>query len=170
MILNWKTSTETNNFGFQVERSNDRVTFEQIAFIPGSGTTTEAKTYNYGDTVLTYKENYYRLKQLDFNGSYSYSNIIKIHLNLPGRFTLSQNYPNPFNPRTKIKFAIPEESFVKLSIFNTVGELITILVSQQMKPGFYEYEYNGSKIPSGVYLDKINVGEYVDAKKMILLK
>lgn len=170
VILNWKTSTETNNFGFQVERSNDKVTFEQIAFIPGSGTTTEVKTYSYRDTALTNKENYYRLKQLDFNGNHSYSNMIKVHLNLPGRFALSQNYPNPFNPRTKIKFAIPEESFVKLSIFNTVGELITILVSQQMKPGFYEYEYDGSKIPSGVYLYKINVGEYVDAKKMILLK
>ncbi|MDT3694870.1 MAG: DUF362 domain-containing protein [Ignavibacterium sp.] len=170
VILNWRTSTETNNYGFQVERSNDMVKFEKIAFVPGSGTTTQAKTYSYRDTALTSNENYYRLKQIDLNGAYSYSNIIRIDLNLPEKFALSQNYPNPFNPRTRIKFAIPKESFVNLSIYNAVGELIFTLVAEQMKPGFYEYEFDGSNIPSGVYLYKIKAGDYIDAKKMILAK
>lgn len=169
-ILNWITSTETNNFGFEVEKSNDGVTFDKIAFIPGYGTTTEVKTYSYRDTTLTSKENYYRLKQLDLNGSHSFSYIIKVEIDLPGKFALSLNYPNPFNPITKIKFAIPKESFVNLSVFNAVGELISTLVAKQLSPGFYEYEYDGSNIPSGVYLYKLEAEEYIDAKKMILLK
>lgn len=170
VILNWSTSTETNNYGFQVERSNDRAAFYQIAFVPGYGTTTEVQTYSYRDTAFTSKENYYRLKQLDLNGSYTYSDIIKVDLNQPAKFVLKQNFPNPFNSGTKIKFAIPKDSFVTLSIFNAVGELISTLVSKQMRAGFYEYEYDGSNIPSGVYFYKIKAGDYTDTKKMIYLK
>lgn len=170
VALNWKTSTETNNIGFQVERSNDGATFDQIAFVPGFGTTTESQTYSYIDAASTYKENYYRLKQLDMNGSHSYSNIIKVDLNPPGKFFIGQNYPNPFNPITKIKFAIPKESFVNLSVFNTTGELISTLVAKSLKPGFYEFNFDGCNIPSGVYLYKIEAGDYTNAKKMILIK
>lgn len=170
VILNWETSTETNNFGFQVERSKDRVKFDIIAFVSGSGTTTEAKTYSYRDSILSSNQYYYRLKHLELNGSYSYSNIIKVDFNQPGNFVLKQNYPNPFNPNTKIKFVIPKESFVNLSIFNSLGELVSTLVSKQMKPGFYEYEYDGSSIPSGVYVYKLEAEDYIEAKKMILLK
>lgn len=170
VMLNWRTASETNNYGFQVERSNDGITFNHIAFVPGSGTTTEAKTYSYRDSFLMNKEYYYRLKQIDLNGNHSYSNIIKVELHPPDKFVLNQNYPNPFNPTTKIKFAIPKESFVNLSLFNAVGELISTLVAEQMKPGFYEYEYDGSNLPSGVYLYKIKSGNYFNAKKMILLK
>jgi hypothetical protein len=170
VMLNWRTASETNNYGFQVEKSNNGVTFEQIAFVPGFGTTTEPRTYSHRDASLMNKENYYRLKQLDLNGNYSYSDIIKVYLHPPEKFFLKQNYPNPFNPSTKIKFAIPKESFVNLSIYNVVGELIQTLVAEQMKPGFYEYEYGGSNIPSGVYLYKIEAGDYIDVKKMILIK
>lgn len=170
VILNWETSTETNNFGFQVERSTDRVKFDIIGFVPGSGSTTEAKTYSFRDSTLSGNQYFYRLKHLELNGRYSYSNIIKVDFNLPGKFVLKQNYPNPFNPNTKIKFVIPKESFVNLNIFNSLGELVSTLVSKQMKPGFYEYEYNGSNIPSGVYIYKLEAEDYIEAKKMILLK
>jgi hypothetical protein len=91
-------------------------------------------------------------------------------VNVPEEYTLEQNYPNPFNPNTKIKFAIPKESFVRLSIYNTLGELISTLVAKQMNPGYYEYEYVASKLPSGVYLYSLKAGDFVETKKMILIK
>ena len=172
VILNWGTSTETNNFGFQVERSNDRVTFDQIAFVPGFGTTTEAKTYSYRDTVLTLtsKENYYRLKQLDFNGSHTYSNIIKVDLNPPAKFVLRQNYPNPFNPSTKIRYQLPNESKVVIKIYDILGAELITLLNEEKKPGVYEIELNTQSLPSGIYIYRIIAGDFVETKKMVLMK
>ena len=170
VVLNWGTSTETNNFGFQVERSNDRVTFDKIAFVPGSGTTTEAKTYSYRDTALTSIENYYRLKQLDLNGSHSYSNIIKVDLNPPEIFILRQNYPNPFNPNTKIRYEIPRESKVVIKIFDILGAEVQTLLNEEKKPGVYEIELNTQSLPSGIYIYRIVAGEFAETKKMVLMK
>lgn len=171
VILNWATSTETNNFGFQVERSNDRVIFEQIAFIHGFGTTTEAKTYSYRDTALTSSENYYRLKQLDLNGSHSYSNIIKVDLNPPEIFVLRQNYPNPFNPNTTIEFSLPENvKNVRLIVYNVMGETIAELVNKSLVAGKYSYHWNASNVATGVYIYELKTEKYISVKKMVLIK
>lgn len=170
VILYWGTSTELNNFGFQVERSNDRVTFDQIAFVPGFGTTTEAKKYSYRDEALTSNENYYRLKQLDLNGSHSYSSIIKVDLNPPGIFVLRQNYPNPFNPNTRIRYEIPRESKVIIKIFDILGAELLTLLEEEKKPGVYEVELNTQGFPSGIYVYRIVAGNFVETKKMVLMK
>jgi hypothetical protein len=89
---------------------------------------------------------------------------------LPVNYELHQNYPNPFNPSTTIKFAVPKESNVNLSIYNVLGELVSTLVNEQMKTGYYEYKFNASKLASGVYLYSINAGDFVETKKMVLLR
>lgn len=171
VILNWGTSTETNNFGFQVERSNDRLIFEQIAFIPGFGTTTEAKTYSYRDITLTSSENYYRLKQLDLDGSHSYSNIIKVDFIPPGIFVLRQNYPNPFNPNTTIEFSLPEnEKNVQLTVYDVMGESIAELVNKSLVAGNYSYHWNASNVATGVYVYELKTEKYKAVKKMLLIK
>jgi len=89
---------------------------------------------------------------------------------LPVSYELYQNYPNPFNPSTTIKFAVPKESNVNLSIYNVLGELITTLVKEQLKAGYYEYDFNASSLASGVYLFRIKAGDFIQIKKMVLIK
>jgi len=89
---------------------------------------------------------------------------------VPIEYALEQNYPNPFNPNTVIKFAVPKESNVNLSIYSVLGELVSTLVNEQMKPGYYEYEFNTSNLASGVYLYRIRTGDFVETKKMVLMK
>jgi hypothetical protein len=176
VILNWGTSTEMNNFGFQVERSNDRVTFDQIAFVPGFGTTTEPKTYIYRDTALSSKENYYRLKQLDLNGSHCYSNIIKVDLNPSGIFVLRQNYPNPFNSQTQITFDLYNTATIDLNIYDTNGGLVKSLINGESRDeGSYIVQWDGTNdkgnsLSSGVYFYKLKVGNFIETKSMILQK
>lgn len=171
VILNWGTSTETNNFGFQVERSNDRVTFDQIAFVPGFGTTTEVKTYSYRDTALTSNQNYYRLKQLDLSGSHFYSNIVKVDLNPPGIFVLRQNYPNPFNPNTTIEFSLQENvKNARLTVYNVMGENIAELVNTSLVAGKYSYHWNASNVATGVYIYELKTEKSISVKKMVLIK
>jgi hypothetical protein len=89
---------------------------------------------------------------------------------IPDVYALEQNYPNPFNPNTTIKFAVPKESIVNLSIYNVLGELVSTLVDEEMIPGYYEYKFNASNLASGVYLYRIKAGDFVETKKMVLLK
>ena len=94
----------------------------------------------------------------------------RITAGIPVNYELSQNYPNPFNPTTKIKFAIPQESNVNLSIYNVLGELVSTLVNKGMKPGYYEIEFYSTSLASGVYLFRIQAGDFVNTKKMVLMK
>ncbi|MBL1212881.1 MAG: hypothetical protein HND52_05950, partial [Ignavibacteriae bacterium] len=116
VTLNWATATETNNSGFSIERSVDNVEFNAIAFVDGHGTTTEKTNYTYVDKSVSAAKAYYRLKQIDFDGTSAYSNVVEVDLNIPTDFSISQNYPNPFNPSTTIKFGLPVESKVTINL------------------------------------------------------
>ena len=98
VLLNWTTATETNNSGFEIQRSSDRINFNNIAFVPGFGTTTERRNYSYTDNSANSGKYYYRLKQIDYNGAFAYSDIVEVEVKTPTEFALNQNYPNPFNP------------------------------------------------------------------------
>ncbi len=154
VMLNWMTATETNNKGFSVERSFGG-NWAETSFINGHGTTSDRSNYNYIDdfTNETYRGVVqYRLKQIDYDGSFSYSKtvMVDLNINLLGYY-LDQNYPNPFNPSTKIKFNVPEESRVKLSILNNLGEVIEQLTDGETTRGTYEKVWNASKFASGIY-------------------
>lgn len=170
VILNWSTATELNNLGFEVQRSADQKDFFNVGFVNGHGTSTEQHHYTFIDKNPYNGKNYYRLKQVDYDGSYEYSTIIEVDWRAFDTYLLEQNYPNPFNPATTIGFGIKEKSFVKVIIYNNIGEEVAVVVNEEMESGFHTAKFTATNLPSGVYLYQLNVGEFTSMKKMILLK
>jgi subtilisin family serine protease len=175
VTLNWTTETETNNSGFSIERKSVFSNiWEEVGYVPGFGTTTERKSYNFDDEDLRIGKYSYRLKQIDLDGTFEYSSAIEVDVMAPGGFSLGQNYPNPFNPATTIEYSIPEVSNVTITVYSIIGELAATLVSGSIEAGYHRINFDASKLPSGTYIYQIKaVGEsrtFVDNKKMILLK
>ncbi len=176
--LSWATATETNNRGFEVERvtvSNDKNNkiFETAGFVKGTGTTTERVSYTFTDKNLKIGKYIYRLKQVDLNGKFEYSPEVEVEITAPDNFALLQNYPNPFNPSTTIEFSMPVKANVSISIYNTLGELVTNLHSGTMEAGYHQIKFNASGFTSGTYIYRINVNDgklFSDSKKMLLIK
>jgi len=170
VTLNWKTATETNNQGFQVERKINN-NWESVGFVKGNGSTSEISSYTFVDNSLPSVEKIsYRLKQLDYDGQYSYSQVVDVSLQLPSKFELSQNYPNPFNPSTKISYTIPADSRVTLQIFAITGELVKELVNANQSAGTYLVDFDASDLANGTYIYRITAGSFVQARKMLLIK
>lgn len=170
MILNWSTASELNNLGFDVEKSFDNKIFEKIGFVPGYGTTTESKSYNFSVPKLPAQKTFYRLKQLDFDGTFEYSSSVEVDGVTPTEFSLKQNYPNPFNPSTSIRFTIPTESNVKISVYNLIGQKVAEVVNSKFSAGNHSVDFNSSNLSSGIYLYKIEAGSFTSVKKMQLMK
>lgn len=168
--LNWSTATELNNLGFQIERKVVDGEFLPIGYVKGNGTTTEVKEYSFTDRTVEIGKYIYRLKQMDYDGKFEYSPEIEVDVNPPLQFTLEQNYPNPFNPSTKIKFGLAENTNVKLAVYNLLGELVAILINNQLSAGFYEVEFNATSLPSGMYIYSIETPVFKEVKKMMLMK
>jgi hypothetical protein len=167
--LSWITATETNNSGFEVQRSNGS-DFETITFVNGHGTTTETQAYSYSDKNVNVGSYNYRLKQVDFDGTYEYSNVIEVDISAPAVFTLEQNYPNPFNPSTKIRFSIPTETDVRLNVYNTLGQEVAEIVNSRLKEGYHEVNFDAVSLTSGIYFYRLEADKFVDVKKMIIIK
>jgi len=171
IILNWATETEFNNHGFELERHTDSFRWKIIAFISGFGNSSSPKFYTYIDTDIGNSSIYrYRLKQIDNDGSIEYSNEVEIEVLIPVITELNQNYPNPFNPTTKIKYSIASEGHVTIGIYNSIGEQIALLLNEYKSPGNFEVEFDGTRLPSGIYFYKLETGSFFEVKKMILLK
>ncbi|MCW9094679.1 MAG: hypothetical protein OQJ74_02420, partial [Ignavibacteriaceae bacterium] len=159
VMIKWETATETNNQGFDIERRTDSE-WEKIGFKDGKGSTTEPTTYSFVDkfTYKSYKGTItYRLRQMDFDGTYEYSNEIEVDADFtPKEYTLYQNYPNPFNPTTTIKFSLPFESNVQITVYNILGELVDVVVDELKEVGFHNYVWNASNLTSGIYIYTID--------------
>ena len=168
--LNWSTATETNNKGFEIERKSTNGDFQKVGYVAGFGTTTEPKSYKFTDNIVEGGEYTYRLRQIDLNGSASYSNTVEVEVNAPRIFALEQNYPNPFNPATIIKYSIPQDQQVKLNVYNLLGENVMTLINRFQKAGPHEVNFNASNLASGVYFYKLEAGIQISIKKMILMK
>ena len=175
IMLKWTTASENNNSGFLIERSSNKVDFNEVAFVNGKGTTTEVTDYEYNDNVTKPGTYYYRLKQIDFDGTFTYSNIVESEISGPEVFNLSQNYPNPFNPSTMIKFSLPVDSQVRIKLFNTIGEKVDELTNRDYSIGNHEINFDASKLSNGVYYYTINAtgidnSTFTSTKKMVLMK
>jgi hypothetical protein len=176
--LKWKTSSEINNMGFELERSkvksqnSKELTWEKIGFIEGRGTTTEIQHYSFTDdlTVNHHLTLCYRLKQIDFNGTYTYSNLIEVELNPITDFKVEQNYPNPFNPATVIGYQLSVNSFVSLKVYDLLGNEVRTLVNEYKRAGSYEADFDASGLSSGIYYYQLKAGEFNQVKKMLLVK
>jgi type IX secretion system substrate protein len=169
VTLNWQTETEINNYGFEIERRAEESEWQKMGFVEGHGNSNSPKHYSYVDGGFLSGKYQYRLKQIDNNGIFEYSNIIEVDLT-PSEFTLYQNYPNPFNPSTTIKYALPEAGEVKLVLFNMLGEEVAVLVNELKEAGVHDVDFNASDLGSGIYFYKLESSSFVSVKKMMLVK
>jgi len=171
VILNWNTSTEVNNYGFEVQRSVKANNWEVLGFVEGYGNSNSPKTYNFTDNKLNVAGTYsYRLKQIDNDGDYEFSKTIGINISSPITVELKQNFPNPFNPSTTISFTLPESGNVSLEIYSPTGEEVATLVNGYMEAGIYQFNFNAKDYPSGIYVYRLNTNKNALTKKMLLLK
>jgi C1A family cysteine protease len=174
--LAWATATETNNQQFEIYRKTideDRIgEWLLVGYREGKGTTTEPQHYSYLDDISCINATAfeYRLKQVDFDGSYSFSEEIRVSNLVPAKYSLEQNYPNPFNPSTEIKFSIPQTSNLTLKVFDVMGREVTTLIDDKMEAGKHSIVFNAANLSSGVYYYTIITEKFIQTKKMILLK
>jgi hypothetical protein len=178
--LDWTTISETNNYGFEVQKSaDDETNYQTIpnSFVPGHGTTTEPHSYTYTDNTATSGLWYYRLKQIDLDGTHHFTEGLRVDVltgvserPLPKEFALDQNFPNPFNPVTKIELAVPRESHVRLVVYNLLGQEVATLVDEVKQAGYHTVTFNAAGFSSGLYFYRMNAGEVSFLRKMILVK
>jgi len=193
VTLNWKTETEVNNYGFEIQRTTPRPPpykgggaeggggWITLGFVEGHGNSNSPKEYNFIDSEINPAGIYsYRLKQIDNDGAYEFSKTIEVNFNVPIKFELSQNYPNPFNPSTTISFNLPKSGVATLKVYNIMGEEIKTLVEGYKEAGIYEVEFsaiggsasggNASALASGMYLYRLSTNGFTETKKLLLLK
>jgi hypothetical protein len=166
VLLSWSTRTETNNKGFEIEKLINS-NWADIGFVQGKGTSTDPSEYSFRD-IVDGVSSLYRLKQVDYNGTVNYSESIKVISSID--FRLGQNYPNPFNPSTTISYSLPENNFVTLKVYNTIGEEVAVLVNKQINAGVYKTTWDAHTFPSGIYIYRLTIGSNSKVKKMALVK
>lgn len=170
VLLYWSTASELNNKGFQIQRSTDNENWEDVAFVFGRGTSTRVNEYLYRDTKPFIGKSYYRLAQQDYNGIFKESKSVEVFLKNNLHFALDQNYPNPFNPSTNISFTLKEESYVDLSMYNSLGEWVKTILNEKLPQGNHKIKFDASGISSGIYYYKLVTIEGTLSRKMIYLK
>ncbi len=180
VLLNWKTISEINNFGFSVQRRSDKETaFADLpnSFVAGHGTTDEMHVYSYVDPTAGAGMWHYRLKQTDLDGLVHFTESLQLivssmtdGISLPGSFELDQNYPNPFNPTTTIRYMLPQAAHVTLTVHTILGEQVDVLVSGEQESGVHEIRFDGSQFVSGVYFYTLHAGNVVTTRKLALVK
>lgn len=173
--LSWTTDNEINNSGFDLERKPVTLSgaegWQKITFVQGNGTTNEPKSYSFTDKKLQTGKYNYRLKQIDYNGSFEYFNLNDdVVIGVPKDFSVSQNYPNPSNPKSKIDFDIPVNAKVTIKLYDVLGREVVTLVDEVKEAGYYTAEFDGTNLASGVYFYKLVSGSFAETKKMVLVK
>ncbi len=190
--LKWKTATEVNNHGFEVERKmvsgftsqvsdvpssivKPETSIEQwhrIAFVDGAGNSNAAHEYSYNDRVQSAGKYAFRLKQIDRNGSSVFSHAVEVDVAvIPNELKLEQNFPNPFNPSTTLTFTVPEQGNIQLTIYNTLGEEVAVLFQGQAEPGIlYQRQFTASTLSSGIYFARLSFGKSSIIRKMTLIR
>ncbi|MCS7053760.1 MAG: endonuclease/exonuclease/phosphatase family protein [Ignavibacterium sp.] len=174
ILLTWETASEINNYGFVIERASnssaDKINWQSVGFVPGNGNSNSPRYYEFLDQNIPSGKIFYRLKQIDNDGSFKYSDHIEVEIKSANDFKLFQNYPNPFNSQTIISYFIPQDNFVNLKIYDVIGNEISTLVNEYQTAGYYDINFESSDLSSGIYIYKIFVGENSQHKKMIILK
>ncbi len=171
VLLSWATASEHNNKRFEIERSITPNQWQTIGNVPGHGTTSEPQQYSFRDGLngIVAIKYTYRLKQIDFDGKYTYSDIVEVLL-VPQSVKLIGNFPNPFNPSTRIKYQVAVAGIVSIKVYNVLGKEVADLVNENKNAGIYEVEFNAAELPSGFYFYTIETGKFTETKKMVLLK
>ena len=161
VVLKWSTATELNNSGFEIERNG-----QIIGFVQGNGTASGRNEYSYVDNPSG-TEFRYRLKQIDYDGSFAWSNEVLV--SLVSDYVLLQNYPNPFNGSTRITYQVSIPSNVNLTIYDILGREVEVIVSGHQDAGTYSVDFHSDK-SSAIYLCILTVNGQPVVKKMVVLK
>lgn len=185
VTLNWETATEINNYGFEILRcaQNDghsepdlsgEESWEIIGFVEGHGNSNSPKKYSFADENPPSGKIQYRLKQIDTDGSYEYSDFVSVETGIPKDYELKQNFPNPFNPTTKIVYKLAVDGFVTVKVYNVLGHEVASLVNENKRAGthtiIFDVSNAGGELSSGIYFLRLNSGNYTGLIKMILLR
>ena len=175
VIISWTTASETNNKGFEIERRRkekvkSKKEWERIGFVVGGGTTPEPNHYTFTDKNVSQGRLIYRLRQINFDGTYSYSEITEIKFSTKPMFILEQNYPNPFNPSTTFRYSIPQPDKVRLTIYDDTGSKVAEPVNEWQSAGEHTFNFDASHLSSGIYFYSLSSGSFSQTKKLILLK
>jgi photosystem II stability/assembly factor-like uncharacterized protein len=175
VVLSWSTATETNNKGFEIERSSDDIEFETAGFVNGAGTISEPQNYSYKVKNNASGKTYFRIKQIDYDGTFTYTQSLEVDGYIPAEYNVYQNYPNPFNPSTKISFAVPVDAEVTVKVFNTIGQEVGSLISGYYAAGIHNVDFNAGRLSSGIYFYSVEAKgtdgtSFVKIRKMTLLK
>jgi len=176
VLLEWQTKTEVDNYGFDIQRSQQNGDWKKNGFVEGHGNSNSPKFYSFSDNELNgLSKVKYRLKQIDTDGSFAYSDEIELDIT-PAAFVVEQNYPNPFNPSTTIKYSLPVQSKVVFNVYNSLGEQVETITNEVQEAGIYKLVWDASRFSSGVYFYSIeaSLGDgsktYKEVNKMLLLK
>ena len=176
VVLEWSTETESSNYGFEIQRNQNEIKlFQKIGFVSGNGTTTTPNKYSFIDENLSKNKYYYRLKQIDYNGDFEFSNVVEISVGPIEEFRLYQNYPNPFNPTTRISYSLPIDCHVELTVYSINGEEVCRLVNEFQKSNTYNVNWDavdnkGNKLPTGTYFYKLKAMNQSKFQRMTLIK
>ena len=185
VALRWQTASETNNAGFEIQRAEatgagtteneaetaDR-TWTSIGFMEGAGTTEQPQRYQFTDAGVPFGAQAlaYRLKQVDTDGAFEYSPVVEVALTLPERFMLEANYPNPFLHATTIRYALPRSEHVRLAVYDALGRMVRVLVDQTQPAGQRAVTFDGSALPSGLYLYRLTAGSNTETRRMVVIR
>jgi len=168
--LQWQTATETNNYGFEIQKRYQNTAFEKIGFVSGNGTTTDGIHYSFTDNDIQSGTIYYRLKQVDFNGKFEYSDEIMVEIPVLSDYQLFQNYPNPFNPSTLINYSVPKTSNVKILVYDIIGNKLETLFEGNQEAGLHKINFNAGNLPSGIYFVSMTADNFSKSIKITLVK
>ncbi|MCE1189881.1 MAG: T9SS type A sorting domain-containing protein [Ignavibacteria bacterium] len=169
VTLEWATATEKDNRGYEVLRNSGKG-WESISFVKGHGSTTQKSVYSYTDANVAFSSAAYKLKQVNFDGTYTYTNEINVVVGAPSEFAVGQNYPNPFNPTTMISYSVPMNGNVRVEVFNMLGQKVRTLVDEQKAAGHYEVVFNAGNLASGQYIYSVSFGGKTITKKFTIMK
>lgn len=172
-MLTWQTTSETNNYGFEIERAFNSAQngWETIGFVEGEGTSHSLHSYSFVDNTISQPGRYlYRLKQIDTDGSYEYSSVQVWVAKAPSTFALLPNFPNPFNPQTTITYQVKEKSQVTITVYDLLGQRVATLVDAEKQAGSYTVTFNAAEMSAGMYFYKMKAGEFEQIRKMTLVK
>jgi hypothetical protein len=188
VVLNWQTATEVNNYGFEIEKSPSPTPSQRegansplggkeggwrtVGFVNGHGNSNSPKNYSFVDSNPPSGKVQYRLKQIDYDGKFEYSDVVEVSIETPAQFKLEQNFPNPFNPETTISYKIQAASKVSLKVYDVLGREVATLVDEYKQAGTYNSKLNTQslELSSGVYFYTLRAGAFVQTKKLLLTK
>jgi hypothetical protein len=171
VVLHWTTASETNNAGFAVEHTVNGGVFAEIGFVDGAGSTDIPQSYTFRVDNVEPGRHSFKLKQIDFDGSFVYSAAVEVDVEVPGQFVLENAYPNPFNPQATLRFAVAERGPVTLTLYDVAGRAIRTLYNGTPEPDqMHEIDIDGRSLPSGIYVVRMVGSSFIANRTLTLAK